>query len=384
MDCECNGGARPVTAHSGFRGHNIGDISIDGHSWGTLADDSYEQSCQACEIHVLIDTHEKRNLILGEGGLRWTRTTSRSLSNDIEELGLKAGDRLEPGPGLRNIGNFETQEIGEHGFDVVFWRATKDDQGRINDRAHHRCPLFGAALGITPQSAMQIDTLHTLYLGALQKYVQAVCWNAIDSDVFHVGGPKSACIELTTSYIENDMKEWYKTCNIPVMNRVNHLKPSMLGNDLRRDLKLKAAETGTLVPWAVDFSRRHRATLSRGGALKVAGEALVAYMDLLRAAPKDVPLRTCQELLDLCLRHLSLCELAGIHLVPKHHMWVHLTLRLRWFGNARLHACFLDESLNLTVANCAAASHRSQWERGIFARIRLLPRVKPHSAFAAL
>ena len=77
-------------------------------------------------------------------------------------------------------------------------------------------------------------------------------------------------------------------------------------------------------------------------------------MSILKASPLHVPEDTCQTLLDLALRHLTLCKAANIDMVPKHHMWVHMTLRLRFYGNARAWATFLDESLNLLLANMGA------------------------------
>ena len=77
-------------------------------------------------------------------------------------------------------------------------------------------------------------------------------------------------------------------------------------------------------------------------------------MSLLKASPLHVPEDTCQTLLDLALRHLTLCKAAHIDMVPKHHNWVHMTLRLRFYGNARTWATFLDEPLNLLLANMGA------------------------------
>ena len=331
--------------------YGFDNITLDGHGWGDLEPDVYETSCASCEIHVGIDSERVRNSILTS--LAWdpSHQYSRRLLHDLPDLGLQKGDRLEPSPDLRNIAYFESRNLN---FTATFWRIHRDRRGRLADRVHHRNPLFCNEIGITPQSSMQVDLLHTVYLGVLQRYVQGVMWGAIDSNIWGVDGNRSAVIEQTISSLEVDIKRWYIRSVIPTSSRVNHIKTSMLGTDAKRELKLKAAETGTLVPWAVDFSTRYRNALLNGAQLKAAGETLVEYMSLLKASPLHVPEDTCQTLLDLALRHLTLCKAAHIDMVPKHHNWVHMTLRLRFYGNARTWATFLDESLNLLLANMGA------------------------------
>ena len=80
------------------------------------------------------------------------------------------------------------------------------------------------------------------------------------------------------------------------------------------------------------------------------------------------------ELVDTCLRHLCLVKLAQMPLVPKHNMWVHLSLRAE-LENPRYYSTFLDESLNSVLATAAQTAHRDNWERTMFGRIRLLPAV---------
>eukprot|EP00959_Pyramimonas_sp_CCMP1952_P269724 5638887-Pyramimonas_sp.AAC.1 len=73
---------------------------------------------------------------------------------------------------------------------------------------------------------------------------------------------------------------------------------------------------------------------------------------------------------------------AQIPLSPKHHMWIEMNLRLEQCGNPTGYSCFLDESLNSTLAALAGAAHRATWEKSIFDRVRLLPFVERASYFA--
>eukprot|EP00959_Pyramimonas_sp_CCMP1952_P416758 8731419-Pyramimonas_sp.AAC.1 len=77
-------------------------------------------------------------------------------------------------------------------------------------------------------------------------------------------------------------------------------------------------------------------------------------------------------------------EDAGNEHLPKCHMFVHVTQKIHVQGNPRYYSTFLDESLNLVIANMAAASHKQNWELSIMQRARLLPIVSENAAFAVV
>ena len=114
----------------------------------------------------------------------------------------------------------------------------------------------------------------------------------------------------------------------------------MLGLKGSQTLKTKAAETGVLVPWALQFCRDHEASISFGPELRVAGESLVRYVELLKEQPLEVPANVCHELMGCCVRHLMMIGRAAVGYVPKHHLWVHLVKRIPWMGNPRFYATF--------------------------------------------
>ena len=105
--------------------------------------------------------------------------------------------------------------------------------------------------------------------------------------------------------------------------------------------------------------------------LHAAWTTLQAYFQLLVDAPAQVPLGMCQDLLDMCLRHLRLLSQAGVSFSPKHHLWCHLTVRIRSCGNPRDYSTLLDESLNRALANIAVAAQCRTWEHRTFTRVRL-------------
>ena len=81
---------------------------------------------------------------------------------------------------------------------------------------------------------------------------------------------------------------------------------------------------------------------------------------------------------EIMLRYLSHCtkvkeETMGkpirkYHIVPKHHLFLHLTHGIRHKGNPRFYQTYLDESLNKTICSIAASSHRSTMERRVAAK----------------
>ena len=249
---------------------------------------------------------------------------------------LNPKDRFEPSRHLRNIADFESAPLP---LKVTFWRSHQIDR-KVGDPIHRRNPLFCTLLGMNPHRTMMIDLLHCVHLGVLQEYVSCIIWATLDSNVWDVRGPRSAVIGIGVEYVHNDMKLWFKNSDVPTSCQLGTLTAGMIGTDYKRTLKTKAAETGALLKWAVDVCERFQNKLEHGPVLKDAGKALVEYMALLKSSPTNVPVHTCQRLLDLCLRHLDLAKIAGMDLIPKHHMWVHLTLRIRWAGNPRSYSCF--------------------------------------------
>ena len=63
----------------------------------------------------------------------------------------------------------------------VWWRSS------LETLAKHRNPLFCRALGIT-LLIIAIDTLHTLHLGVLKRFVMWFFWKLFELDVFGVAG----------------------------------------------------------------------------------------------------------------------------------------------------------------------------------------------------
>ena len=66
------------------------------------------------------------------------------------------------------------------------------------------------------------------------------------------------------------------------------------------------------------------------------------------------------------VRHLRLAREAGVQVLPKHHLFAHVLLKTRLYGNPKYYATFLDESLNRQLASVARSAYAAVWERRIF------------------
>ena len=211
------------------------------------------------------------------------------------------------------------------------------------------------------------------------RLVSEVIWRTIEQNPWH---SPSGGADQGVANIKADMDSWYDAACIPAKRRVADLTKGMLGKRKLATIKTKAAETATLLPFAIHLCRIYPA-IRNADSLLAAGNALQDYLRLLDETPPQVPQFVCQQLLDFCIRHLRLMMHANVQLLPKHHLWCHLTIRIKDAGNPRCYSTFLDESLNKVLANMASASHRARWEERTFFRVQLLPEVQSQSWFVA-
>eukprot|EP00959_Pyramimonas_sp_CCMP1952_P299712 6268890-Pyramimonas_sp.AAC.1 len=106
-------------------------------------------------------------------------------------------------------------------------------------------------------------------------------------------------------------------------------------------------------------------------------------MQLMRTGGPRLTDEETHEFMATFKEHVSALRDAAVKFKPKHHLWCHLTLLAGRNGNPKYHSCFLDESLNGVVAVVAKSSHALNWERHVFSRLRLEPKVNADSYFAA-
>ena len=79
---------------------------------------------------------------------------------------------------------------------------------------------------------------------------------------------------------------------------------------------------------------------------------------------------------DLYLRHMRLATAAGVHIIPKHHLALHLWDRAAVTGNPKEFANWYDEHLNATLAAVAKAAYPTVYARRVLSHFLLASRVQ--------
>jgi hypothetical protein len=201
------------------------------------------------------------------------------------------------------------------------------------------------------------------------------CWCIIEANVYGFDGPFEKILELSSRRLTGDMLAFWEAQGASTKSRLTKLTAKVLGTRAHPDFKAKAAESGECVAWGVDLLERFHTHVPHGKTLLSAGRALLKWKQLIAAASDTLSDGEFSESVELAVRHNSLMQAFECELTPKHHLWVHLCLRMKVCGHPRRYACWLDESLNSCFSAVCQASHRLTWESSIFERIRLIPYV---------
>ena len=195
-----------------FRG-----VDLESDPWGPKGN-SYDNECSKSEIEVIVKSEADRQAILVTGGLHTRKKPAgRVLANDVPMFRLKGGDRLEPNADLPNSAMFEDKMLP---FTAVFWRSRTDGLGRISSWVLRRCPLFCDEVGVTPNSVLHIDTLHTLYSGVMAVYVYTVIQECLDQNLYNIGGAQDIMQEQTLERLVNDYTYGFRQHRTTIFSRM--------------------------------------------------------------------------------------------------------------------------------------------------------------------
>ena len=290
--------------------------------WEATEDGAYEAACRRCEVHVTIPTTEQRDKIasLLFYDKRAQGSRGRSLSGNIPALRLQRGDRLEPCPGLLDVGEFESLDAPAS---VVFWRPS------LETIAKHRNPLFSADTGIS-MTSLRVDTLHCLYLGVFQAHCSCVVWGLIDADVWQTRAMHhtSAVERLQESCIrlQADLHKWQlqaaRARPSEAITMVQEFTPKILGERGAQQCRLKGGETKTLMAFLQSFLPKHAASVPKAEDMLSTGRAFDRHIRLLKTAGHRF---TKAQLLEFAVtQHEALTSLKKYaKMTPKCHQWLH-------------------------------------------------------------
>ena len=140
-------------------------------------------------MRVTQDQHRRLCLLL-RYDKRQKGALGLSLVAPLPELKLKDGDRLEPCSDLLDVGAFfRISSFPPQSVPLLLWRAENETL------CLRRCPLFNRDIGLNPNTAVALDSLHTDHLGVMLACCRHVAWEFLRS-----GGLVSGCVEQTKNF----------------------------------------------------------------------------------------------------------------------------------------------------------------------------------------
>ena len=339
--------------------YSIDNFSAVSSLWTLKGLADYEAACAACELHAVVALQDDLERIVAN--LRYDKREhgnhGRCLTAPIHKFGLRIGDRLEPTPTLQDVGALCASTVLP--IALVFWR-TANERG-----VKHRVPLMKASLGVS-MGTFAIDQLHVLNLGVFKDYVTFVFWALLTNNVFGLGLMHTPAerISLGVLHLRHVLFAWYTQSALSnpdeTIHKMKNLTEKMLGSRAKPKLRVKAAESKSLLFFAADMAEQFKGSIPHGRELAGAGQALAKYMTICNVNGRKLRnsvvqerysqlIDTClecvlifvcelsrrtecqqhvaQELVDCYRRFVLLAKAAGMEPKPKQHMMGHLTQR---------------------------------------------------------
>ena len=281
MFCKCNKKTLYRTQFSPF-----------GMPHEDITQTDYDAACCLCEVWILITTVAMHCAILG--ALRYDKrkeACGRALQRDLPEYGLEVYDRLEPQPGMYDVADFDRLVLPRR---VLFWRRRNDTIAR------HRCPVFSSLLGVSV-GTLELDVLHILNLGVYLWFITDAVWHLIRVDAWKMGTEFSQDErhQLSAQRLKVDLMAWYERMHRerPTMHlhKLQELSPEMLGEWNNPKMRLKAAESKTMLYFVTDLLGEHAGSVPDGEALFEAGSCLVRFQDLMDLNDQVLPTTVVQD-----------------------------------------------------------------------------------------
>jgi hypothetical protein len=345
---------------------NLAAVSPVGLPWCVNSVEDYNAACTKCEIWVNL-TAACQTLLqpLLHYDKRKEGSHGRALLENVPELGLLKGDRLEPCAQLPDVGKFGS--LIALPMMVLFWRPSFDTL------CLHRCPLFDEGIGVTAAS-IALDVLHCLHMGVFKAWAKVVLWKLVLAGVWgDVAGHLEERLPIAVMALRHELFAWYKTRHAAApeegLTRLADLTAKMVGTPAAQLLKTKGAETWGVCLFLVCVLERNTAVIEDGASLFGAGQAIVQHMEVINSSGCQLSTQALQQLFDTLKRHLLLMRGQESDL-PKHHQWIHMVDRAAFTGNPRFHANWLNESLNKTMKASARNCSQLTFEPSLLFKMR--------------
>ena len=323
----------------------------------------YRAACERCEQWRVIETqgvYLKLRAVLFYDK-RATGARGLCLKEDLPDLRLLKGDRVEPCEDVPDIGMLEHLE--EFPARVLFWRPSAETLAR------HKNPLFNDAIGFTPYRCVGVDWLHTLSLGIFQTWCSATLHELFRVDAWQtLSANEAARVRMSTQRLSAELELWTAAQgDNRNLTKIRPLQQDDFGTHLHPKFPLKGGETNTFLEFMVSVALpRSQGPLGElGGPLLRAGRDLLRILSLIREHPVTFPVAAIQSFHDAARSYEHVMTTLGMNPKPKDHMLIHLSSRLRQMGSPALYANWIDESYNRLLRDVAARAHGRVVDRRI-------------------
>jgi hypothetical protein len=347
----CHSGAHDLYAWRG--------ASLAGAPWQRRTPEEYEEACARCEIEVRPSDAQWRQL---RARLVYDDAGGRVMALPLQDLGLEEGDRLDP--------SIDCPDVGEQGFDVirpdkcVFWRRSRETSSRRRNPLFHVCPLANVGGG---------DWLHTYSLGVLLRWCGWVVWTLIECNVFGIGiGPAMKWrIKESVKRLNRLFATWYRkqVGDGRKPTNIRGVKRRMLGKNKSSGMRLHGAQSNTYCKFLgsvlLTYADKLRTKYDVDTVLQC--QSMVVRWLHVTQQPEHsyrMPAEAAQSIVDAMKVAMRCMEQLGVHMVPKMHLWVHISCDSLRRGAPSVWGTWLDEDLNGTLKGCCVgASHgpRERW-----------------------
>ncbi|CAK0910874.1 unnamed protein product, partial [Prorocentrum cordatum] len=205
-----------------------------GIDWQLKNTESYEEACARCEIQVTLRTEDDRKALVqalrfrkpGKNGPIGGRLVVTGFV--LDNVPLRAGDRLEPSPCLLDTHKLEHRNYTHLPVTITLWRTRRVGNEGV-DSMSHRCPMFDIIIGTSPRDSPAVDELPCLYFGPIMRYVSASMWRIVLSNRWGFIGGVDQLSDMGARQVSAELCRWQEANNVPMDQRLSGITPKMLG-----------------------------------------------------------------------------------------------------------------------------------------------------------
>ena len=262
---------------------------------------------------------------------------------------------------------------------VHFYRASKKSFVVNSQTVMHVPDLHDLGIDGFTLDRFVDDRLHTIELGAAQKWCALALLNILRANLFGLTNPRLLDrLHVGVNIVKQRLKPFIREFRIanPGSNitKVKKFSLEALGNLDKPCLKLRAAESKLMSRFTLDLLQKHRSALNDTGTLLLqAGESVCEVWSIMESEPRRMPVSAQQRLFYCCLNHiLKYSREAGGKHIPKHHGLIHMAANTHFSGNPTCHSTYEDESENGTIAGIGFHVHPDTFGISVFEHLYVL------------